>query len=170
MSDDQTSPGTLWQAQPVLDRAIGWVAIGGGVLALGVALLVTVSVLGRWFFSSPIEGDFEFVKTATALAVFCYLPYTQVQRGNIMVDSLTTRLPARGRASLDALGDLVYAGVAALMAHGLTTGALEALNSRETTMQLQLLVWPAIFLCAVLSMLLVLSALVSASRLLRGGA
>ncbi len=30
------------------------------------------------------------------------------------------------------------------MAHGLFTGATEALKSRETTMQLQLLVWPAI--------------------------
>jgi TRAP-type C4-dicarboxylate transport system permease small subunit len=86
-----------------------------------------------------------------------------------MVDSLTTRLPARGRALLDALWDLVYAGVAALMAHGLATGALEALNSRETTMQLQLLVWPAIFLCALLALLLVLSALISAARLIRSG-
>lgn len=169
MSDDPTAPGTLWQAQPAIDRAIGWVAISGGLLALGVAALVSISVLGRWLFSSPIEGDFEFVKMATALAVFCCLPYTQVQRGNIMVDSLTTRLPARGRALLDALWDLAYAGVAALMAHGLATGALEALNSRETTMQLQLLVWPAIFLCALLALLLVLSALISAARLIRSG-
>jgi TRAP-type C4-dicarboxylate transport system permease small subunit len=167
MSDDPTSSGTLWQAQPAVDRAIGWVAIGGGVLALGMALLVTVSVLGRWLFSTPIEGDFEFVKMGTALAVFCYLPYTQVQRGNIMVDSLTTRLPRRGRALLDTLWDLVYAGVALLMAHGLFTGATEALKSRETTMQLQLLVWPAIGICALLALLLCLSALLSAARLLR---
>ena len=157
----------LWQAQPALDRAIGWVAISGGMLALGVACLVTISVLGRWLFSAPIEGDFEFVRMATALAVFCYLPYTQVQRGNIMVDSLTTRLPRRGRALLDALWDLVYAGVALLMAHGLATGAMEALRNRETTMQLQLLVWPAIAICAALSLLLFFSALLSAARLLR---
>jgi TRAP-type C4-dicarboxylate transport system permease small subunit len=166
MSDDPPSPGTLWQAQPALDRAIGWVAIAGGLLALGVALLVTVSVLGRWLFSTPIEGDFEFVKMATALAVFCYLPYTQVQRGNIMVDSLTTRLPARGRAVLDGLWDLVYAGIGLIMAHGLFTGASEALHNRETTMQLQLLVWPAIAICAALSVLLAFSALLSATRLL----
>ncbi len=169
MSDDPNAPGRLWQAQPAIDRAIGWVAISGGLLALGVASLVSISVLGRYLFSSPIEGDFEFVKMATALAVFCCLPYTQVQRGNIMVDSLTTGLPARGRALLDALWDLVYAGVAALMAHGLATGALEALNSRETTMQLQLLVWPAISICALLALLLVLSALISAARLIRSG-
>ncbi len=147
-----------------------WVAIGGGVLALGVALLVTLSVLGRWLFATPIEGDFEFVKMATALAVFCYLPYTQVQRGNIMVDSLTTGLPARSRALLDALWDIVYAGVAMLMAHGLFTGATEALRSRETTMQLQLLVWPAIAICAILAVLLCVSALISAARLLRRSA
>lgn len=170
MSDNSTAPGMLWQAQPLLDRALGWVAIGGGVLALAMALLVTVSVLGRWLFSTPIEGDFEFVKMGTALAVFCYLPYTQAQRGNIMVDSLTTRLPARMRAFLDALWDFAYAGVAILMAHGLFTGAVEAWKSRETTMQLQLLVWPAIALCAVLAALLVVSAVLSAIRLIRSAA
>lgn len=170
MADDPTAPGTLWQAQPAVDRAIGWVAISGGVLALAVALLVSISVFGRWLFSRPIEGDFEFVKMATALAVFCYLPYTQVQRGNIMVDSLTTWMPARGRALLDAMWDLVYAGIAVLIAHGLATGALEALKSRETTMQLQLLVWPAIAICALLAALLVVSALISAARLVRSPA
>lgn len=163
--DHPPASGALWRAQPLVDRLIGWIAIGGGLLALGVALLVTVSVLGRWVLGKPIEGDFEFVKMATAIAVFSFLPYTQIQRGNIMVDTFTTRLSARGRAALDAVWDLTYAGVAALMAHGLFTGAGEAFRSRESTMQLQILIWPAIGLCALLATVLVLSSLISAARL-----
>lgn len=165
--DEPPAPGTLWRSQPRFDRLIGWIAVAGGGLLLAVALLVGLSVLGRWLFSRPIEGDFEFVKMATAIAVFSFLPYTQIQRGNIMVDTFTTRLPERARFRLGALWDLVYAGVAALMAHGLYTGASEALRNRETTMQLQLLIWPAIGLCALLALVLCLSSLVSTVRLLR---
>lgn len=161
------SSGSLWRAQPLVDRLIGWVAIVGGLLSLGVAVLVTLSVLGRWLFDKPVEGDFEFVKMATAIAIFSFLPYTQVQRGNIMVDTFTTRLPVRGRKALDAVWDITYAGVAALMAHGLFTGAGEALRNRESTMQLQILIWPAIGFCAVLAALLVVSSLISVLRLLR---
>ncbi|MBN8533404.1 MAG: TRAP transporter small permease [Rhizobiales bacterium] len=165
--DHPPTSGALWRAQSRVDRVIGWIAIGGGFLALAVAVLVTASVLGRWLLGKPIEGDFEFVKMATAIAVFSFLPYTQIQRGNIMVDTFTHRLPVRGRAAIDALWDLTYAGVAVLMAHGLFTGAGEAMRSKESTMQLQILIWPAIGLCALLATVLVLSSLISAARLLR---
>jgi TRAP-type C4-dicarboxylate transport system permease small subunit len=164
--DHPPTSGALWRAQPLVDRLVGWIAIGGGVLALAVAVLVTASVLGRWMLGQPIEGDFEFVKMATAIAVFSFLPYTQIQRGNIMVDTFTNRLPERWRAAIDALWDLTYAGVAVLMAHGLFTGAGEAMRNRESTMQLQILIWPAIGLCALLAAVLVISSLISAARLL----
>jgi hypothetical protein len=82
---------------PLIERLTARVAALGGALALAIAGLVVVSVLGRWLFSSPVEGDFEFVKMATAIAVFAYLPYTQARRGNIMVDTFTSRLSARHR-------------------------------------------------------------------------
>ncbi|CAN1532785.1 DctM TRAP-type C4-dicarboxylate transport system, small permease component [Rhabdaerophilaceae bacterium] len=166
--DDPAISSSNEPAQSRLDRLIGWVAIAGGLGAMGVALLVVISVIGRWIFGKPIEGDFEFVKMFTAVAVFSFLPYTQVQRGNIAVDSFTTRASPRVQRSLDAVWDLVYAAVAALMAHGLFTGAQEAFRNKETTMQLQLVVWPAIALCAVLAALLIISCLVSALRLARG--
>jgi TRAP-type C4-dicarboxylate transport system permease small subunit len=169
LPEEAASVSALWRAQSQVDRAIGWVAIGGGILALAVAALVTLSVLGRWLLAKPIEGDFEFVRMATAIAIFSFLPYTQVQRGNILVDSFTARLPRPVRAGLDALWDLAFSGIALLMAHGLYTGATEALRNRETTMQLQILVWPAIGFCALLALLLALASFISAIRLLRGG-
>ncbi|MGL5447183.1 MAG: TRAP transporter small permease [Rhabdaerophilum sp.] len=167
---DSSASGALWRAQPLVDRLIGWVAIGGGLLSLAVALLVTASILGRWLFDKPIEGDFEFVKMATAIAIFSFLPYAQIQRGNIMVDTFTTRLPLRVRSAIDALWDLTYAGVAVLMAQGLFTGAGEAMRNRESTMQLQILIWPAIAFCALLATLLVIASLISAARLVRSRA
>jgi TRAP-type C4-dicarboxylate transport system permease small subunit len=155
-------------APPLIERLTGPVAIFGGLLALAVAGLVVVSVLGRRFFSMPIEGDFEFVKMATAIGVFAYLPYTQARRGNIMVDTFTGRMGEVTRNRLDALWDLSYGVFMAFCAWGLFNGARDALRSGETTMQLQLAVWPAILLCAVLCVLLVLTCIGTIDRLIRG--
>ena len=89
----------------LLDRLMGVSAALGGVLAVGVAVLVVVSVLGRWLLYKPVPGDFELVRIATALTVFAYLPYTQARRANIMVDTFTQRLQQRVRDAIDAFCD-----------------------------------------------------------------
>jgi TRAP-type C4-dicarboxylate transport system permease small subunit len=91
-----------------LERATGVLAMLGGILAIGIAVLVCISVLGRWLFLKPIEGDFEFVRMATAIAVFAFIPYTQARRSHIMVDTFTDWLPQRARQAIDALWDLCF--------------------------------------------------------------
>jgi TRAP-type C4-dicarboxylate transport system permease small subunit len=154
-------------APGLLERLTMAVAVTGGLLALAVAALVCVSVLGRWLFSAPIDGDFEYVKMATGVAVFTYLPYTQIRRGNIMVDTFTGWLPARANAVIDAFWDLVFAACIAFCAVGLLEGAWEALKSGETTMQKQIVMWPVILLSGLLCALLALVSLATAARLLR---
>ena len=148
-------------------RCTSLIAMLGGGLALAMALLVTTSILGRWLFNMPIEGDFEFVKMGTAIGVFAYLPYTQARRGNIMVDTFTSWMSPRHSKLADAFWDLVYALMMGFLAFGLAHGTLEAFRSGETTMQLLLLVWPVIGLCCVLCALLSLTAIVTAYALVR---
>lgn len=158
---------------PLIERLTGPIAIFGGILALGVAGLVVVSVLGRWLFSMPVEGDFEFVKMATAIAVFAYLPYTQARRGNIMVDTFTGWMGQGARDRLDAFWDLAYGAFMAFCTWGLFNGARDALRTGETTMAVQIAVWPAIALCAVLCALLVITCIGTIARLTapaKGGA
>ena len=76
----------------------------------------SLSVLGRWLSGmplaaqvprrlGPINGDFELVQMATAIAVFSFLPYCQARRGNIVVDTFTSWLPrARQRLHRCVLG------------------------------------------------------------------
>jgi TRAP-type C4-dicarboxylate transport system permease small subunit len=148
-----------------LQRLTMHVAMAGGLLALALALLVVISVLGRWIMNWPVPGDFELVRMGTAVAVFAFLPYAQARRANIMVDTFSQRWPEPLRRAVDAGWDLAFAGIMALCAHGLFTGAREAFANGETTMMLQLAVWPAIGVSALLSALLVLTALATAWRL-----
>jgi TRAP-type C4-dicarboxylate transport system permease small subunit len=153
--------------EPFWLRLTGVIAVAGGLLALSVAVLVTVSVLSRWLFRAPIDGDFEFVKMATAVAVFSFLPFTQARRGNIFVDTFTSGLSAAIRNSIDAFWDVAYGSFMGFLAIALTLGTLDAIRSGETTMQRQLPIWPSIGISMLLCALLAITAFLTARALLR---
>jgi len=152
----------------LLDRVAAALAVAGGLLILGAAGVVVVSVVRRWAGSQPIPGDFELVQMATAVAVFAFLPYCQLRRGNIAVDTFTARLPAPVNAVLDASWDLVYAVSMGLIAWCLLNGTAEMLRNGTTTMVLGLAVWPAIAACMTLAAVLAVTACVSGLRLIAG--
>jgi TRAP-type C4-dicarboxylate transport system permease small subunit len=165
---DAGAPAQREPQATLIERLSGAVAVTGGALSLAVALLVVVSVVGRRFFNAPIPGDFELVQMATAIAVFSFLPYCQARRGNIVVDTFTTRLPPRLNAVIDAFWDLVYTGMTGLMTACLAVGTLDHIRNGQTTMVLQFPIWPAIAVCTGLALLLTVVALATAGRLLRG--
>ena len=171
----ETSGGTLDSTTSetgvrLLDRLARMLALLGGALAMGLAVLVTTSVTLRAFGLGGVRGDFEFVQMGVALMVFAFMPWCQARRGNVMVDSFTSRLPPRMQAVLDALWEVVFAGMMALIAWRLGAGALEAAKSATTTMVLLLPIAPAIAACAGLAGFTALVALATAVLRLRGSA
>jgi TRAP-type C4-dicarboxylate transport system permease small subunit len=115
-----------------------------------------------------VNGDFELVQTGLAVSVFAFLPLCQAHRGNVMVDTFTSRLPARVQGAIDAVWDLVYAGFAAFIAWRLSVGAAEALSSQTTSMVLGLPIHYAIGACAAMAAFLALICVLTALR--RAGA
>lgn len=151
----------------VLARLAHMTAVAGGLLSLAVALLVTASVTGRWFGIGAISGDFELVKIAVAVSVFCFLPFTQLRRGNIVVDTFTSRLTPGTTRAIDAFWDLVFAAMIALLAWCTLNGAREALASGLNSMVLGVPLGPVFVVCALLLVLLALTAVATALRLFR---
>ena len=121
-------------ARRISDR----LALAGGVLLLGMAVLVTASVLRRWLTSQGVPGDFELLQTGLAVAVFAFMPLCQLRGGNLFVDTFTGRLPLAVRLRLDAMWALTYAGVATQVAVMMTVGAFETLRSGTRSMVLGL--------------------------------
>ncbi|QCK87295.1 TRAP transporter small permease [Phreatobacter aquaticus] len=144
-------------------------AIFGGALMLVTAVMVTLSVGGRWALRSAIPGDFELVQIATAVAVFSFLPLCQLGRGNVFVDTFTLRAPDWFNRSLDMLWDLVYAGFAWLIAWRLALGAYDAISSKTSSMVLAFPIGWAIAACAVMAAFLGLVTLLTMMKLGRGG-
>ena len=106
-------------------------AIFGGLLACAMAALVTLSVAGRYLFNLPVPGDYDIVAIMSGCAIFAFLPYCQLTRGNIVVDFFTNRAPDRIKSGLDALGTVLYLVVAILLAWRLVYGAIDLRQQNE---------------------------------------
>lgn len=150
-----------------LHRLARTLAIAGGLITVALSLVVTASVLARWLANSGVKGDFEIVQIGLALSVFAFLPLCQSRRGNIMVDTFTTRLPDIVQRGLDAFWDLVLGGFAALIAWRLWLGAGEAMSSNTSSMVLALPIGWAIGACSVMAGLLALVSVLTAVERLR---
>ncbi|HEY5793399.1 MAG TPA: TRAP transporter small permease subunit [Bosea sp. (in: a-proteobacteria)] len=154
------------------DRAVKGVALIGGTLliALSVTVVVSVTLRSDLVGSAGVPGDFELVQMATAVAAFCFLPWCQLRRGNIFVDTFTLKLPQRWQHRIDALWDIVYGLVMVLISWRLAVGARAAYATGENSMVLQVPSYLPIALCSVLAALVAASAAVSALRLMRTSA
>ncbi len=155
------------RAPRILEIIAKVLALVGGGIALTVAVIVVASVLSRWLFSAPVPGDFELAQMGTAVAVFAFLPYCQIVRGNIVVDTFTAHLPARLRGRMDAIWDVVYAAAMALVAVCLTRGTLDTFASHEVSMVLRIPVWPGVALGALSCAFLAIVSLATAYSLFR---
>lgn len=168
MSDAAGCPPGDRLAGPRIGPLARWLALVGAAILIGIAALVTLSVVKRIVSGSGIDGDFEIVQLVAAIAAFCLFPLCFAVRGNIIVDSFTGWLPARLRDGLDALCDLVFGLVALVMAWRMVVGALDQFASGTTLQLIALPTWWAVAICAGLMGCLGLAALAVGMRALRG--
>lgn len=116
-------------------------AVLGGLVLVAMASMTVVSVVGRAFFSHPILGDVELVQLGSAVVVASFLPYTQFQRANIIVDFFTTRASARAQRRMDGLGTWLYTLVMALVLWRVAVGGIDMRASGESSMLMGLPLW-----------------------------
>src|SRR5262245_5110663 len=151
----------------ILEAIAKILALLGGAVAIAVAIIVVASVLSRWLFSNPIPGDFELAQIGTAVAAFAFLPYCQVMRGNIVVDTFTAHLPARLRGRMDAIWDFVYGGGNAVCGACPDPCTFGSLASQEVSMVLRIPVWPGVAFGALCCAFLAIVSLATAYGLAR---
>ena len=137
-SDKCNQPGPLGR---VIHIASGLSAIAGGLILLALALMTVVSVVGRYLFSLPIAGDFELVEVGCAITVFAFLPYCQLQGGNVVVDFFTMNVGDKTRGRMDSVGSLIFGFISALLTWRLALGGYDMYRYEEQTMILGLSRW-----------------------------
>lgn len=139
-SGDSASPPTDPVGR-ILFRIARALAVLGSLLLCAMSVLTAVSVTGRSAFLAPVPGDFELIAIGTGLAVFAFLPYCQIVRGNVIVDFFMTRAPVRAKAFCDAIGGLIYLAVAALLTWRMIYGGIDMYNYGEVSMTINFPRW-----------------------------
>jgi len=136
-----------------------WLAVLGGIVLCAMAVLTTVSVTGRSLFNNPISGDFELVAIGTGLAVFAFLPWCQMTRGNVLVDFFMSAAPPRAQIFTDVVGGVFYLAIATLLTWRMIFGGLDMYNYNELSMTINFPRWttfpPSILLMSFLVIVIV---------------
>lgn len=121
-----------------LSRAL---ALGGGLVFMGLVIMSLVSVVGRKLFSFAVPGDVEVLQMCAALALSTFFAYCHLIHGDIKVDFFTHKMAPHKVALLDCLGSLMVGLFGALIAWRTAAGALALKEVGETSAILSWPVW-----------------------------
>jgi TRAP-type C4-dicarboxylate transport system permease small subunit len=132
----------------MFERILRIVALGGGVVLLGLMALIGYDVLMRYVLRLPFLGAYEMTELAMALIVFLGLPYCAATRGHVAVDVLA---PLLDRPAWRWVAVAIHLLGAALMAVIAWQSVLFAMSSKqrgEATNMLGVALWPFELVCA----------------------
>ena len=115
------------RAARLMDRLARVLAYLGGIVLTAIAIMTVISTIGRAFVGlqiglGPIPGDFELVEAGTAVAIFCFMGWCQLNQGHVTVDVLADRLPTSINLLLILIGNLLIFAVAFIIAWRLWMG------------------------------------------------
>jgi TRAP-type C4-dicarboxylate transport system permease small subunit len=113
-----------------------------GIFVCLLTAVVVIDVIGRYLFSSPLNGSVEYSGALLALFVFSGITYTQTKHHHIKVTVLTERVSTKWRKRLN-IFDLVFCfGIAALLTWQTLINGLLSLETREVGLIFPIPVYP----------------------------
>lgn len=115
----------------------------GGVVILLLVLLATTNVLGRWLFSTPVNGYIDWVEQAMAFFAFLGLAYTQRLGGHIRMDIVIARLRGRWLWFTELLSTTLMLGLTLVLVYGSYLHFERAYELGDSSLDIDLPTWPA---------------------------
>ena len=110
-----------------MEKVARTLAYFGGLILILIAAMTVVSTVGRAFVwlqigLGPIPGDFELVEAGTAVAVFCFMSWCQINQGHVSVDILADYIPQKANKTLVLIGNIFVFLLAFIIAWRLWMG------------------------------------------------
>lgn len=148
-------------------RVTTWLArAGAGGLAI-IMVLTFCDVIGRYVFNAPIVGTVEVTELLMGMMVYLGVGFTTHARGHIRVDIVIDRLPPRVQAVLDALTLTISIVLVSVVCWHLWIKAGETVDKNDLTQIWEWPVWPAAYVMAAASLLMVTSMMLQLGQTLR---
>lgn len=122
----------------------GGLAMLGGIVLCGVAIITVVSITGRaliWAGLAPVPGDFELVEAGTGFAVFAFLGWCHLRREHASVEILADRFGPMLNRLIDVVVDALMLLAASVIAVQHFRGTLDKYAFGETSYILSFPLW-----------------------------
>jgi TRAP-type C4-dicarboxylate transport system permease small subunit len=116
-------------------------AISGGLIFVGLIIMSLVSIVGRKLGFGSVNGDIELMQAGTAIAATAFLPYCTLLGEHIKVEFFTENLHAPLKRYLDGIAELLFAGMATVLAWRTALSAIDAYEAQEVTTLVSLPLW-----------------------------
>jgi TRAP-type C4-dicarboxylate transport system permease small subunit len=113
----------------VVIRALGTFS---GLMFFIMMLLISSDVVGRYFFSAPIDGALELTEMMLVVAVFLGISFTQYRGTHIRVSILHSRLPEKWQKALNILAVFLGMVISAVMIWKTAAYAFDLMVSHKT--------------------------------------
>ena len=138
----KSSDGGAW-----LDRALGAAA---AVLLLGLMMITTADVIGRYIFNRPLRGAFEITELLLLTLVFAGLPLVSRADEHVTLDFIDNLLGKRGRRLLRRVVDLACGLIILGLAWRVWIKAGKIAGYGDTTDVLRIPVGPFVYFMALM--------------------
>jgi len=136
-----------------MKTATAWVRILSGLLnsLSGVALtvlmaLVTLNVILRAVFKSPILGTYDLTGLLTAIVIGCGLAYCNIENGHIDISLFVDKAGAKASRWITVTGQIMSFIILSVYTYSLFVLGLRLMKANEVSVTAQIPVFPFVFL------------------------
>ena len=127
------------QAYHGLERALNYLA---AFFLFSLMLLACAEVVARKIFNSPIHGQADLVEIAIPTMGFFGLAYCQRMAGHVRMEIVVQALKGRAHWLFEFVSNFATIIICALMIYGSYNHFLRAFELGDSTMDVELPVWP----------------------------
>lgn len=132
----------------VISPIVRWTSVLSMISLVAMMLLVTVDVILRRAFNSPIYGSYELEQLMLVFILYTAIAYIMSRRGHIVVNTLTIYFPKSLYSVVTGVAYFLCLILLSLIFWGTLHYGLSQLKVGETTWLLKLPVAPFIFIVA----------------------
>lgn len=123
-----------------VERALAWVC---AIVIFAVMLLGTAQVIGRVVFSQPIYGYSDIIEQVMTVFAFLAVAYTQKLGGHVRMELILGRMSGRPLYFFEIFGTIAAIVVILILGYYGYTHFLRAFEIGDTTIDMDLPIWPS---------------------------
>jgi len=156
----ESSPSGIGKAIAYLDKILTPVSaylayVGSGVLG-GLVLMLMYSITARRLFNAPLKGSLEMTELALVLITFLILAYDSLEGEKMLVEIVVSLFPKRARVITAPIILSLATVMLAILSRQLVVQAIRVQNYGQTTPNLELPIYPFLYVAAFGTLLLTL--------------